>query len=93
MLAFRALGGLGGGVPVGVSRRPRDVLLHLAKHQSLQIGAAVIGDLFEAKQRGRAVAIYNLAPLPGPALGPIIGAVVTQYANRQVDGQCACLAV
>ncbi|KAI1090380.1 MFS general substrate transporter [Rostrohypoxylon terebratum] len=45
---------------------------------SLAIGGGVLGDLFVAEQRGRAMSIYSLAPLLGPAVGPIAGAFITQ---------------
>lgn len=44
----------------------------------LAIGGGVLGDLFTAEQRGRAMSIYSLAPLLGPAIGPIAGGFVTQ---------------
>jgi multidrug resistance protein len=44
---------------------------------SLAIGGGVLGDLFAAEQRGRAMSIYSLMPLLGPAIGPIAGAFVT----------------
>lgn len=44
---------------------------------SLAIGGGVLGDLFTAEQRGRAMSIYSLMPLLGPAIGPIAGAFVT----------------
>ncbi len=44
----------------------------------LAIGGGVLGDLFTAEQRGRALSMYSLAPLLGPAIGPIAGAFVTQ---------------
>lgn len=37
----------------------------------LAIGGGVLADLFTAEERGRAMAIYSLAPLLGPAVGPI----------------------
>jgi MFS family permease len=37
----------------------------------LAIGGGVVSDLFTAEQRGRAIAIYSLMPLFGPARGPI----------------------
>jgi multidrug resistance protein len=46
---------------------------------SLAIGGGVLSDCFTTEQRGRAVAVYNLAPLLGPSLGPIAGAWLTQY--------------
>lgn len=45
---------------------------------SLAIGGGVLGDLFTAEQRGRAMSLYSLMPLMGPAIGPIAGAFVTQ---------------
>lgn len=37
----------------------------------LAVGGGVLADLFTAEERGRAMAIYSLAPLLGPAVGPI----------------------
>lgn len=47
----------------------------------LAIGGGIISDLFTAEQRGRAVSIYALMPLFGPAVGPIIGAFITEYTS------------
>ncbi|KAI0177515.1 major facilitator superfamily transporter [Pestalotiopsis sp. NC0098] len=44
----------------------------------LAIGGGVLGDLFNAEERGKAISLYSLCPLLGPAIGPIIGAYVTQ---------------
>ncbi|KAG9021026.1 hypothetical protein FRB95_003065 [Tulasnella sp. JGI-2019a] len=38
------------------------------------IGGGTISDLFTVDNRGRAMAVYTLAPLTGPTLGPVIGA-------------------
>jgi multidrug resistance protein len=43
----------------------------------LSIGGGVLSDCWHAEQRGRAIAIYSLAPLLGPAVGPIAGAFIT----------------
>ncbi|KAF4637770.1 hypothetical protein G7Y89_g312 [Cudoniella acicularis] len=43
----------------------------------LSIGGCVLSDCWHAEQRGRAIAIYSLAPLLGPAVGPIAGAFIT----------------
>ena len=40
----------------------------------LSIGGAVLGDCFRPEERGKAIAIYSLAPLLGPVLAPICGA-------------------
>jgi multidrug resistance protein len=44
----------------------------------LAIGGAVIGDCFAPEQRGRAISMYSLAPLLGPAVGPIVGGFITE---------------
>jgi MFS family permease len=41
----------------------------------------VFGDLFDAESRGKAISIYSLMPLLGPAIGPILGGVVTERAS------------
>lgn len=43
----------------------------------LSIGGGVLSDCWHAEQRGRAIAIYSLAPLLGPAVGPIAGALIS----------------
>ncbi|KAH9896367.1 efflux pump antibiotic resistance protein [Xylariomycetidae sp. FL2044] len=48
---------------------------------SVGIGAGTIGDLFAASERGRAMAVYSLAPLMGTTFGPIIGGFLTQYSS------------
>ncbi|KAI1329581.1 major facilitator superfamily domain-containing protein [Xylariaceae sp. FL0255] len=58
------------------------------------IGGGVLGDLFTAEERGKALALYSLAPLLGPAIGPIAGAFISQrttwrwgfYATTIADG-------
>jgi multidrug resistance protein len=44
----------------------------------LAIGGGLLSDCFHAEQRGRAISIYSLAPLLGPAIGPIAGGFITQ---------------
>ncbi|EKD21743.1 uncharacterized protein L3040_004966 [Drepanopeziza brunnea f. sp. 'multigermtubi'] len=60
----------------------------------LAIGGGVLSDLFTPEERGKALSIYSLAPLLGPAIGPIAGGFVTQnttwrwvfYATTITDG-------
>jgi len=60
----------------------------------LALGGGVLSDLFTAEERGRAISIYSLAPLLGPAVGPIAGGFVTEkttwrwifYATTIADG-------
>ncbi|KAJ7506734.1 hypothetical protein B0H11DRAFT_2323162 [Mycena galericulata] len=44
----------------------------------LAIGGGVLGDIWDAEQRGQAIAIYSLAPLLGPVVGPLCGAFVAE---------------
>jgi MFS family permease len=39
----------------------------------MQIGGGVLGDIWNVEERGKASAIYSLAPLLGPVLGPVCG--------------------
>ncbi|KAK3711246.1 hypothetical protein LTR37_009840 [Vermiconidia calcicola] len=44
----------------------------------LAIGGGILADCFHAEQRGQAIAIYSLAPLLGPAAGPVAGGFISQ---------------
>ncbi|THH30522.1 hypothetical protein EUX98_g3665 [Antrodiella citrinella] len=44
----------------------------------LSIGGGLIGDTWRTEERGKAIALYSLAPLLGPSIGPLIGAWITQ---------------
>ncbi|KAH8102278.1 MFS polyamine transporter [Cristinia sonorae] len=44
----------------------------------LAVGGGVIGDCWAPEQRGKAIALYSLAPLFGPVIGPIAGAWIAQ---------------
>lgn len=44
----------------------------------LALGGGVLSDLFTAEERGKAISIYSLAPLLGPAIGPIAGGFITE---------------
>ncbi|KAJ7643637.1 MFS polyamine transporter [Roridomyces roridus] len=44
----------------------------------LATGGGVLGDIWSAEERGQAIAIYSLAPLLGPVVGPICGAYIAQ---------------
>ncbi|KAK4871168.1 hypothetical protein LT330_000405 [Penicillium expansum] len=60
----------------------------------LAIGGGVLSDCFRAEERGKGIAIYSLAPLLGPALGPIAGGFIAEnttwrwvfYATSITDG-------
>jgi len=45
---------------------------------SLAIGGGLLADIFRPEERGRAIAIYTLMPLLGPAIGPIAGGFITE---------------
>jgi multidrug resistance protein len=42
----------------------------------LALGGGVLSDCYRAEERGRAISIYSLAPLLGPAIGPIAGGFI-----------------
>ncbi|EED19643.1 bicyclomycin resistance protein, putative [Talaromyces stipitatus ATCC 10500] len=42
------------------------------------IGGGTIADLFPPQQRGRALSLYTLGPVAGPAIGPIAGGFLSQ---------------
>ncbi|TBU33785.1 MFS general substrate transporter [Dichomitus squalens] len=44
----------------------------------LAIAGGVLGDVWRPEQRGQAVAVYTLAPLLGPVVGPICGAWIAE---------------
>ncbi|VUC29996.1 unnamed protein product [Clonostachys rosea] len=44
----------------------------------LAIGGGVLSDLFSSDERGKAVSIYSIAPLIGPAMGPIAGGFMVE---------------
>ncbi|KAL4904590.1 hypothetical protein BDW74DRAFT_26711 [Aspergillus multicolor] len=60
----------------------------------LAIGGGVLSDCFKPEERGKSVAIYSLAPLLGPAVGPIAGGFIAEnttwrwvfYATTIADG-------
>ncbi|KAH8809088.1 MFS multidrug transporter-like protein [Xylogone sp. PMI_703] len=60
----------------------------------LAIGGGVLSDLFTAEERGKAMSLYSLAPLLGPAIGPVAGGYISMnttwrwvfYATTIADG-------
>ncbi|KAJ6444256.1 multidrug resistance protein [Purpureocillium lavendulum] len=44
----------------------------------LAIGGGLLSDLFAPEQRGKAMSVYSLMPLLGPAVGPIAGAWIAE---------------
>ncbi|PSS29845.1 hypothetical protein PHLCEN_2v2660 [Hermanssonia centrifuga] len=44
----------------------------------LAIGGGVLGDCWRTEERGKAVALYSLAPLLGPVVGPVAGAWIAE---------------
>lgn len=44
----------------------------------LSIGGGVLSDTWSPDERGKAISIYSLAPLLGPAVGPIAGAWIAE---------------
>ena len=44
----------------------------------MAVGGGVLGNCWDPEERGKAVGIYSLAPLLGPALGPLVGAWIVE---------------
>lgn len=40
-------------------------------------GSALISDIWDASTRGKAMALFTVAPFAGPALGPIVGGYIS----------------
>ncbi|OJD30864.1 mfs multidrug transporter [Diplodia corticola] len=47
----------------------------------LAIGGGTLSDMFLPEQRGKAISMYSLGPLIGPAAGPIAGGFIAQYST------------
>ncbi len=45
------------------------------------VGAGTIADIWESRERGRAMGIFYLGPLCGPLLAPIVGGILGQTFN------------
>lgn len=67
--AFRFIAGFGGSAMLGVS----SYFLPFAWSSAnvCQMGAGVLSDVWLPSERGKGFSIYQLAPILGPALGPI----------------------
>ena len=50
---------------------------------SLVVAAAVIGDIFSAKERGQAMSTYQTLLYLGPVIGPVMGSLISAYSHWQ----------
>lgn len=58
----------------------------------LGVGGGVLGDLWMPQERGKAMALYSLMPLLGPAIGPIAGGFIAQYTTWRWVFWSTCIA-
>lgn len=58
----------------------------------LAIGGGLLSDCWTAEERGRAISVYSLAPLLGPALGPIAGGFITENTTWRWCFWATCIA-
>ncbi|KAB8356686.1 hypothetical protein FH972_024262 [Carpinus fangiana] len=58
----------------------------------LATGGGVLADCFLPEQRGRAISVYSLAPLLGPAVGPIAGGFVAENTTWRWVFWATCIA-
>lgn len=54
------------------------LLAGLGGSAPLSIGGGVLADCWSPDERGKAISIYSLAPLLGPAVGPIAGGFIAE---------------
>lgn len=58
----------------------------------LAIGGGVLGDCWRPEERGRAISVYSLAPLIGPAAGPIAGGFIAENTTWRWVFWATCIA-
>jgi len=49
----------------------------------LALGGGVLSDCWRAEERGKSISIYSLAPLLGPAVGPVAGGFIALKVSRR----------
>ncbi|KAJ5886155.1 Efflux pump vrtL [Penicillium subrubescens] len=54
------------------------LIFNIGCGRPLAVGGGVLSDCFKPEERGKSIAIYSLAPLLGPALGPIAGGFIAE---------------
>lgn len=59
----------------------------------LAIGPASIADMFKQDERGKAIAVWNLPVLLGPALGPLVGSYLSTATGWRWDFWFLAIAV
>ena len=52
------------------------------------VGAGTVADLFEPRERGRAMGLFYLGPLCGPLLAPILGGIVGEAWDWRATQWC-----
>jgi multidrug resistance protein len=57
------------------------LLAGLGGSAPLTLGSGVIADLFSPDERGVAVGMYSFFPVLGPAIGPVCGSFIAEYAT------------
>ncbi|KAJ4288034.1 hypothetical protein N0V90_012050 [Kalmusia sp. IMI 367209] len=55
--------------------------LCLGPLSEIQAGGGTLGDVWSNEERGKAMGIYTLMPLLGPALGPIMAGFIVRYSD------------
>jgi multidrug resistance protein len=58
----------------------------------LAIGGGMLSDCWRPEERGKAISIYSLAPLLGPALGPIAGGFIAENTSWRWVFWSTCIA-
>lgn len=72
LLAFRFIAGLGGSATLGVGQNFMSFVDRDGSGlTAYQMGAGILSDCWSPEERGRGMALYQLAPILGPAIGPV----------------------
>ncbi|KAJ8110029.1 hypothetical protein OPT61_g7016 [Boeremia exigua] len=69
----------GAGASVGVTVSSHTAFASASDHSPQQLNGPVMADMYGKSERGRSMAIVTLLPYIGPALGPIVGGLITHY--------------
>jgi MFS family permease len=57
----------------------------------LALGGGVLSDCWRAEERGKSISIYSLAPLLGPAVGPIAGGFIAMKVSQPLPSSLGYL--
>ena len=69
---FRFLAGTFAAAPLTNSGYVVLTYIHITALPNLAFTSALVGDIWDAKTRGKAMLLFAVSPFTGPALGPLV---------------------